>query len=366
MSGVHKGSRLLKTLGQGRFRPAPAPLCARSFSSPPEAKPTQNDDLSDLESTTTFTPAAPDQESIDAFNQTESLGAKGRRLPGSRYQYHPPKYYRGPLHPVQTPPASDPTARDFVPGPFSFPRLKHTYDSTIAPDLLTMTYQHTPPGTAPVVSQKGTLRQWDGSSPYHKNRPARGPRGGGSSRLGILERNINWNNIPEIEAVTINSYAPNAAQNKEYLHVARAVVQAISGAYPQVTTVKHHVIHWGVRKGDKAGSKVTLRGGAAYEFVDKLVTLVLPKIKDWPGIKASTGDDSGNLAFGMKPEWMAYFPEIEFNYDAYSMLIISAQMYPPKLVPGCDIFIHTTGTSDRQGRLLMEALGFPFYGKATR
>lgn len=233
----------------------------------------------------------------------------------NRYQYHPPKYYRGPLHPVQTPPASDPTARDFVPGPFSFPRLKHTYESTIAPDLLAMTYQHTPPGTVPAVSQKGSLRQWDDSSPYHKNRPNRGPRGGGSSRLGLLERKIDWNNIPDIEAVTINSYAPEAAQNKEYLHVARAVVQAISGAYPEVTTVKHHVIQWGVRKGDKAGAKVTLRGGAAYEFVDKLVTLVLPKIKDWPGIKASTGDDSGNLAFGMKPEWMAYFPEIEFNYD---------------------------------------------------
>ncbi|KAL3957645.1 hypothetical protein ACCO45_008223 [Purpureocillium lilacinum] len=252
-------------------------------------------------------------------------------------------------------PSSDPTARDFVPGPFSFPRMKHTYDSTIAPDLLTLTYTHVPPGTVPVESQKGTLREWDDSSPYHKNRPRRGPRGGGSSRLGILERKITWNNIPEIEAVTINSYAPLAADNKEYLHVARAVVQAISGAYPEVTTVKHHVIQWGVRKGDKAGAKVTLRGGAAYDFVDKLVTLVLPKIKDWPGIKATTGDDAGNLAFGMKPAWMAYFPEIEFNYD----------MYPAKLMPGCDIFIHTTGTSDRQGRLLMEALGFPFYGKVT-
>lgn len=213
------------------------------------------------------------------------------------------------------PPKSDPTARDFVPGPFSFPRLKHTYDSTIAPDILTMTYQHTPPGTVPPISHKGTLREWDGSSPYHKNRPRRGPRGGGSSRLGLVERDINWNNIPEIEAVTINSYAPKASQNKEFLQVARAVVQAISGAYPDVTTVKHHVVQWGVRKGDKTGAKVTLRGGAAYDFVDKLVTLVLPKIKDWPGIKASTGDDSGNLAFGLSPEWMAYFPEIEFNYD---------------------------------------------------
>lgn len=216
---------------------------------------------------------------------------------------------------MQAPPSSDPTARDFVPGPFSFPRMKHTYDSTVAPDLLTMTYQHTPPGTVQPESQKGSLRGWDGSSPYHKNRPRRGPRGGSSSRLGLLERDITFNNIPEIEAVTINSYAPQASDNKEYLHVARAMVQAITGSYPEVTTVKKHVVQWGVRKGDKAGAKVTLRGGAAYEFVDKLLTLVLPRIKDWPGVKASTGDRAGNLALGLKPEWILFFPEIEFNYD---------------------------------------------------
>lgn len=232
-----------------------------------------------------------------------------------RYQYHPPKYYRGPLHPVQMPPSSDPTARDFVPGPFSFPRLRHTYDSTIAPDLMTLTYTHTPPGTAPSESKKGNLREWDGSSPYHKNRPRRGPRGGQSSRLGLIERDITFHNIPEIEAVTINCFAPMASQDEEYLHVARAVLQAITGEFPYVTKTKKHVQAWKVRKGDRNGAKVTLTGGAAHDFVDKLITLVLPKIKDWPGINASTGDSSGNLAFGLKPDWMPFFPEIEFNYD---------------------------------------------------
>jgi large subunit ribosomal protein L5 len=180
---------------------------------------------------------------------------------------------------------------------------------------MTLAYKHVPPGTPPSESMKGHLRQWDGSSPYHKNRPSRGPRGGGSSRLGLIERDIAWHNIPEISAVSIHSFTPAAGQNKEYLHVSRAVLQAITGQFPDVTTVKTGVVQWGVRKGDKTGAKVTLRGGAAYEFVDKLVTLVLPKIKDWPGLKANTGDGSGNLAFGMKPEWMAFFPELEFNYD---------------------------------------------------
>ncbi|CAM1508313.1 Fc.00g051610.m01.CDS01 [Cosmosporella sp. VM-42] len=354
MATVRGGARMASALGRKQIPLRSAPLSARRFAST-EAEKSSPDALEDLDSASSFATPAPDAAELQAFNAAEKAHAREKQLPGNRYQYHPPKYYRGPLHPVQMPPPSDPTARDYVPGPFNFPRLKHTYDSTIAPDLMTLTYNHVPPGTVLPESNKGSLRQWDGSSPYHQNRPSRGPRGGGSSRLGILERDIEWHNIPEIEAVSINCFAPLAAQNKEYLHVARAVVQAISGAYPEVTKVKHGVVQWGIKAGDKTGCKVTLRGGQAYEFVDKLVTLVLPKIKDWPGIKATTGDDAGNLAFGMRPAWMAFFPEIEFNYD----------MYPARLMPGCHIFIKTTGTSDRQGRLLLEALGFPFYGKVT-
>lgn len=218
--------------------------------------------------------------------------------------------------------SSDPTARDFKPGPFNLPRLKHTYDSTIAPDLLTLTYQHTPPGTIAPESKKGELRDWDGSSPYHKNRPKRGPRGGGSSRLGLLERDITFNNIPGIQAVTISAFAPQASENKEYLQIARSVVQSITGVFPETTIMKHHVVQWKVKKGDKTGAKATLVGGPAYEFVDKLITLVLPKIKDWPGIKASSGDDSGNIAFGIEPEWMSYFPEMENNFSVRAVPIL--------------------------------------------
>ncbi|KAK7432776.1 54S ribosomal protein L7, mitochondrial [Neonectria magnoliae] len=356
MATLREATRMASSLGRRQLPLRTVPSCARRLASTQADKPAPSPDaLAELDSASSFSTPLPNQKEFEAFNSADKDKTRNKDLPGNRYQYHPPKYYRGPLHPVQMPPSSDPTARDFVPGPFSFPRLKHTFDDTIAPDLLTMTYTHVPPGTVTPESNKGVLREWDESSPYHKNRPRRGPRGGGSSRLGILERDIAWHNIPEIEAVTINSFAPLAAQNKEYLHVARAVVQAISGAFPEVTKVKHGVVQWSIRKGDKSGAKVTLKGGAAYDFIDKLVTLVLPKIKDWPGINASTGDDAGNLAFGLKPAWMAYFPEVEFNYD----------MYPARLMPGCDIFIKTTGTSDRQGRLLLQALGFPFYGKAT-
>lgn len=191
----------------------------------------------------------------------------------------------------------------------------HTYDSTIAPDLATLTYQHVPPGTKKADGPKARLREWDESSPYHKNRPLRGPRGGSSSRLGLLERDLSWFEIPRIEAVTINMFTPKAVSDKEYLNAARAVLQAITGNFADTTTIKKHVVQWGLRKGSQGGVKTTLRGATAMEFVDKLVTLVLPKIKDWPGLDASTGDRAGNIALGLKPDWMAYFPELETNYD---------------------------------------------------
>ena len=233
----------------------------------------------------------------------------------ARYQFHPPKYDRGPLHPVQSPPSSDPTARDFTPGPFNVPRLKHTLESTIAPDLLALTYQHHPPGEVRPKSTKGELRTWDGSSPYYKNRPRRGPRGPGSDRLPLLERDIGPNNIPDIKAVSISMHSPKASSDKEYLHTARAVLLAISGQFPQVNILRTNVTQFKIKKGDVGGVHVTLTGNAAYEFMDKLVTLVLPKIKEWPGVKASSGDGNGNLSLGLEPEAMSYFPELEYNFS---------------------------------------------------
>jgi large subunit ribosomal protein L5 len=199
-----------------------------------------------------------------------------------RYQYHPPKYDRGPLHPVQSPPSSDPVARNFVPGPFNLPRIKQTWESMIAPDLMTLAYQHTPPGTpAPPIKER--LRSWDDSSPYHKNRPLRGPRGG--STLRLLEHEITWRNIPKITAVSINMFVPKAYGDKDWLNVARSILQSISGSSPETTVMKHGVSQWKVQKGGKIGAKTTIYGDQAHEFVDKLVNLVLPKIKDWPGIQ---------------------------------------------------------------------------------
>ncbi|KAK4138746.1 ribosomal protein L5 [Trichocladium antarcticum] len=304
---------------------------------------------SDLEQSTLNASQLSPEEKKD-FRPWKRAADRKFGLPSGRYQYHPPKYERGPLHPVQSPASSDPIARDFVPGPFNLPRLKQTYHSTIASDLMTLAYMHVPPGT-PGKERPERLRGWDGSSPYHKNRALRGPRG--NPVLPLVERDVTFNNVPEIKEITISSYVPDAIQDADHLLVARSVLLALTGTTPEITRTKSNVVQWGIMRGKRAGVKTTVHGNAAYEFLDRCIHLVFPKIKDWKGIRATTGDSGGNLSFGFNPDEMKLFPEVEINY----------WMYPAKMLPGCRVFIKTTATSDRQARLLLQSLGIPFYGE---
>ncbi|KAI1391228.1 54S ribosomal protein L7 [Hypoxylon trugodes] len=271
-------------------------------------------------------------------------------LPHERYRFRAPKYYRGPLHPVQPPPSSDPIARDFSPGPFNLPRLKQTYHSAVTSDLLTLLYQHTPPGTAD-KPERIRLREWDDSSPYMKNRPKRGPRG--HDVLFPLEKDITWRNIPEIKAVHLAMYMPKAKKNPDHITVGRAVLQTITGVRTTVTNTKTSVAQWGIVKGDRSGVKCSIYGDQAYEFMDKVIHLVFPKIKDWRGIKGTSGDSTGNISWGFEAQDMLYFPEVEANYS----------LYPSKMITGCRVTLETTAKSDRHARLLCMSLGIPFYGK---
>ncbi|CAK7224110.1 54S ribosomal protein L7, mitochondrial [Sporothrix curviconia] len=341
------------------FRPATTISTSHNFSRsrfasshsapPPRSTPAVTDPVfEDLELDSSFlTPALP--ESVKVPTPQERFQHKTERLPGSRYQFHPPKYDRGPLHPIQSPPSSDPTARDFVPGPFHNNRLRQTYHSTIASDIMTLAYTHTPPGTEKVPTPE-RLRSWDGSSPYHKNRPLRGPRG--DPTLRPLEKPITFRNVPVIRSVTLATFMPTATKEPDRMVIGRMVTQAITGVVPEVTAVKHSVSQWNIIKGQRVGLKTTLYGNAAYDFLDKCIHLVFPRIKDWEGVKGSTGDSSGNLSWGLTREAVALFPEVEANYS----------MYPAKLIPGYRIFVETTAKSDRHARLLLSSLGVPFQG----
>ncbi|KAI9826928.1 MAG: hypothetical protein M1832_005867 [Thelocarpon impressellum] len=304
----------------------------------------------DVVPTSSFDAPPPTAEIIGAFDPVARSRARKNELPPSRYSYRPPRYYRGPLHPHQPPRPSDPASRVFVPGPFTLPRLEQTYQSTIAPDFMTLTYVHQPPG-AKARPRATRLRAWDDTSPYHANRPLRGPRG--SSVLRLLKKPTTFRNVPRLERITVHSMVSGAMEDTAHLHAAGMVVQAMTGVRATACRSRRQVAQWGLRAGKFVAVKAELRGEDMQHFLAKVVDVVMPRIKDWRGVKGSAGDSSGNISFGLPPDGVALFPEVEVNYD----------MYPPKLIPGCHVTLHTSATNDRDARLLLRALGIPFYGK---
>jgi large subunit ribosomal protein L5 len=216
------------------------------------------------------------------------------------------------LNPNQPPPASDPSSRAFIPGPFTAERLEDHYYDTLKSDIMTMTYTHLVPGEER-ARKADRLRSWDDSSPYHKNRPLRGPRGG--STLRLLNKPRTFRNVPGLEKITVHTMVKGALQDKAYLAVAGMVVQAITGVRAEVRNSKQQLATWSLRKDIPIAMKAELKGPQAYRFLSSLVDVVMPRIKDYQGAKGSSGDSSGNISFGFSPEAVALFPEVEVNYD---------------------------------------------------
>lgn len=184
---------------------------------------------------------------------------------------------------------------------------------------MTLAYSHTIPGTVK-EPRADRLRSWDDSSPYMKNRPKRGPRGGDTLRL--LEKEINWRSIPQIKEVTVHCMVKEAAGNSAPLHVAGMMLQAITGVRPEVHRVKQTVQNFGIRADMPISLTCTMKGDDAWQFIDKCVNLVLPRIKDWPGVNGSSGDNSGNIAWGIDKHSANLFPEVEVNYDVSLFLVV--------------------------------------------
>ncbi|KAK6349631.1 hypothetical protein TWF696_005914 [Orbilia brochopaga] len=271
----------------------------------------------------------------------------GRR---GRHQVRHPRYYRGPLHPHQPPKPSDPSSRLFIPGPFTSERLWDHFNDTISADFMTLAYEHIPPGTPPVV-RKERLRTWEGDSPYFANRPRRGPRG--RDFLKLLSKPITFRNIPRLEEIIFHCYSDASLRDPMAINVASAVAQAVTGVKAEIHLAKKSVAHWGLKKDMKISVVSRMSGPGMYKFLATCIEVVMPRIKEFKGVRGSTGDRSGNLTFGFDPEIVAQFPEVEANYD----------MYPAKMIPGCHITCKTTARNDRDARMLLASFGIPFYGK---
>lgn len=150
--------------------------------------------------------------------------------------------------------------------------------------------------------------------------------------------------VPKIEKIVINMGVGDAVFNSKVLDDAVEELTVIAGQKPVVTKAKKSISNFKLREGMPIGAKVTLRGERMYYFLDKLVSIALPRVRDFRGISQNAFDGRGNYTVGIKEQII--FPEISLD--------------KVKKVRGMDIVIVTTAKSDQEGRALLTHLGMPF------
>ena len=165
-----------------------------------------------------------------------------------------------------------------------------------------------------------------------------------------LQKMFNYSSvmeIPRLEKVVVNMGVGDAVANSKVLDDAVAELQAITGQKPVITKAKKSIASFKLREGMSIGCKVTLRGQRMYEFLDKLVSISLPRVRDFRGVSDNAFDGRGNYTLGVKEQLI--FPEINFDNV--------------KKIRGMDIVVVTTAKSDEEGRALLSLLGMPFNKK---
>ena len=160
------------------------------------------------------------------------------------------------------------------------------------------------------------------------------------SELGLA----NIMQVPRLSKIVLNSGVGRATQQASLLEGAQRDLELITGQKPIVTRAKKSVASFKLREEQPIGVKVTLRGDRAWEFFDRLISLAIPRIRDFRGLSAKSFDGHGNYTFGVNDQLI--FPEIDYD-----------KIDAPR---GFDITIVTTANTDEQGRAFLSAYGFPF------
>lgn len=162
-----------------------------------------------------------------------------------------------------------------------------------------------------------------------------------------LQEKYNYKNVmqvPKVTKVVINMAVGEAVTNSKALDAAVNDMTIISGQKPIITKAKKSIAAFKIREGMNLGCKVTLRGDRMYEFLDKLMNLALPRVRDFQGVSATGFDGRGNYTLGLKDQLI--FPEIEYDKIDKSR--------------GMDITVVTTATTDEEGRDMLRMMGMPF------
>ena len=164
-----------------------------------------------------------------------------------------------------------------------------------------------------------------------------------------LQRELGLSNpmqVPRLEKVVINMGVGDALKDARLLEAAVEDLATITGQKPIITKARRSVAGFKIRQGMAIGVKVTLRGDRMWEFLDRLITVAIPRIRDFRGLNPRAFDGHGNYTLGLTEQLI--FPEIDYDKVAK--------------VRGMDITIVTTAKTDEEGRALLVALGFPFEG----
>jgi large subunit ribosomal protein L5 len=169
--------------------------------------------------------------------------------------------------------------------------------------------------------------------------------------VSTLMKQFNYTSVmqvPRIDKIVVNMGVGDAVANPKLLDEAVVELQAITGQKAIITKAKKSIANFKLREGMPIGAKVTLRGDRMYAFLDKLVNVSLPRVRDFRGVSSEAFDGRGNYTLGVKEQLI--FPEI--NYDRVNK------------VRGMDVVIVTTAKNDEEGRALLSTLGMPFTKKA--
>ncbi|KAI8872261.1 ribosomal protein L5 [Ramicandelaber brevisporus] len=252
-------------------------------------------------------------------------------------------------------------------------RLREHYNSTLLDDYMLLIYQHP---LAARMQSDGTL----GPVNYKSQRVRRNMTYEDlcelkeRERLAVVEKGstppnpkrphptqripkpfedpsdvATFEGVPRITRLTVHTTIPREAiDNKYNMLSAIMAIQCITGVRPTVIKSKNDSARIKLRKGMPIGCKVDLEGDDMFVFLDKIIEVVMPRIKEWSAPPTSTGDGYGNIHFGFGPSVMGLFPEIEGVYDNI-----------PKQVP-FDVVVHTNVMRDSEARLLLSGMGFPF------
>ena len=155
---------------------------------------------------------------------------------------------------------------------------------------------------------------------------------------------VNQMQVPKLEKITINMGVGEASQDKKKVQTAAEEMEKIAGQKPVITKAKKSIAQFKLRDGMPIGCKVNMRRDRMYEFLDRLVTIAMPRIRDFRGLNPKSFDGNGNYAMGLKEQII--FPEI--SYDQIEK------------VRGMDIIVTTTAKTDEEARELLRLFGFPF------